>query len=85
MGQAEALRGPPPVDVPKVADDAIRDLCRAREDALRARKAANFRLNAFVRRHDIRSTGRATWSPAPLRWLSEGVCPTPAQQMVFQA
>jgi transposase len=35
-------------------------------------------------RHDIRSTGRATWSPAPLRWLSEVGCPTPAQQIVFQ-
>jgi transposase len=75
----------PPVDVPKVEDEAIRDLCRAREDAIRDRKAANFRLNAFLLRHDIRSTGRATWSPAHLRWLSEVVCPTPAQQMVFQA
>jgi transposase len=38
-----------------------------------------------LRRHDIRYTGRATWSPAHLRWLSEVVCPTPAQQIVFQA
>src|SRR5262249_9141878 len=30
------------------------------------------------------STGRAHWSPAHLRWLSEVVCPTPAQQIVFQ-
>jgi hypothetical protein len=35
-------------------------------------------------RHDIRYTGRANWSPAHLRWLSEVVCPTPAQQIVFQ-
>jgi transposase len=35
-------------------------------------------------RHDIRYTGRATWSPAHLRWLAEVVCPTPAQQIVFQ-
>ena len=28
--------------------------------------------------------GRANWSPAHLRWLSEVVCPTPAQQIVFQ-
>ena len=71
------------VDV-HVADAAIRDLCRAREEAIRDLKAATFRLNAFVRRHDIRSTGRATWRPAHLRWLSEVVCPPPAQQMVFQ-
>ena len=42
------------------------------------------RLKAFLLRHDIRSTGRANWSPAHLRWLSEVVCPTPAQQIVFQ-
>jgi transposase len=73
-----------PVYVPKVEDDAIRDLCRAREDVIRDLKAAKFRLKAFLLRQDIRYTGRATWSPAHLRWLSEVVCPTPAQQIVFQ-
>ena len=29
--------------------------------------------------------GRANWGPAHLRWLSEVVCPTPAQPIVFQA
>jgi len=74
-----------PVYVPTVEDEAIRDLCRAREDALRDLKAAKLRLKAFLLRHDIRSTGQATWNPAHLRWLSEVVCPTPAQQLVFQA
>jgi transposase len=73
-----------PVYVPQVEDEAIRDLCRAREDVIRALKAAKFQLKAFLLRHDIRYTGRATWSPAHLRWLSEVVCPTPAQQIVFQ-
>ena len=73
-----------PVYVPKVADEAIRDLCRAREDVIRDLKAAKLRLKAFLLRQDIRYTGRATWSPAHLRWLSEVVCPTPAQQIVFQ-
>ena len=73
-----------PVYVPAVDDEAIRDLSRAREDPLRDRKAAKLRLKAFLLRHDIRSTGRATWSPSHLRWLSEVVCPTPAQQIVFQ-
>jgi transposase len=72
------------VYVPTVEDEAIRDLCRAREDTIRDLKAAKFRLKAFLLRHDIRYTGRATWSPAHLRWLSEVVCPTPAQQIVFQ-
>jgi transposase len=73
-----------PVDVPKVEDEAIRDLCRARADAIRDLKTAKFRLNAFLRRQDIRDTGRATWSPAHLRRLSEVVCPTAAPQLVFQ-
>jgi transposase len=73
-----------PVYVPKVEDEAIRDLTRAREDTLGDLKAAKFRLKAFLLRHDIRYTGRANWSPAHLRWLSEVVCQTPAQQIVFQ-
>jgi len=73
------------VYVPKVEDEAIRDLSRAREDTLSALKDAQFRLKAFLLRHDIRYTGRANWGPAHLRWLSAVVCPTPAQQMVFQA
>jgi transposase len=73
-----------PVSVPQVEDEALRDLCRAREDAIRDLKTAKFRRKAFLLRQDIRYTGRATGGPAHLRWLSEVVCPTPAQQIVFQ-
>jgi len=73
------------VSVPKVADEAMRDLTRAREDTLSDCKDAKFRLKAFLLRHDIRSTGQANWGPAHLRWLSEVVCPPPAQPIVFQA
>jgi transposase len=73
-----------PVYVPAVDDAAIRDLSRAREDTLRDLKAAKLRLKACLLRHDIRYTGRANWSPAHLRWLSEVLCPTPAQQIVLQ-
>jgi transposase len=73
------------VYVPKVEEEAMRDLTRAREDTLRDLQSAKFRLKAFWLRHDIRDTGRATWGPAPLRWLSDVVCPTPPQPIVFQA
>src|SRR5262245_50061366 len=73
-----------PVYVPAVDDEAIRDLMRAREDALKDLKGAKYRLKAFLLRQDIRYEGRATWGPAHLRWLAEVVCPTPAQQIVFQ-
>jgi transposase len=72
------------VDVPQVADAAMRDLARAREDTLGDLKSATCRLNACLRRHDIRYTGRAPWGPAHRRWLSAVVCPTPAQHIVFQ-
>jgi transposase len=58
-----------PVYVPAVDDAAIRDLSRAREETLRDLQAAKLWRKAFVLRHDIRSTGRANWSPAHLRWL----------------
>jgi len=74
-----------PVYVPTVEDEAMRDLPRAREDALRDRTSAKFRLNAVLLRQDIRYTGQATWGPAHRRWLSDVVCATPAPQMVFQA
>ncbi len=73
-----------PVYVPEVADEAIRDLVRAREDALRDGKAAKVRLKAFLLRQDIRYEGRAKWGPAHLRWLATVVCPTSAQPIVFQ-
>jgi transposase len=73
-----------PVYIPTVEDEAIRDLCQAREDTICDLKAAKFRLKAFLLRQDIRYTSQATWNPAHLRWLSEVVCPTPVQQIVFQ-
>jgi len=42
-----------PVDVPQVDDEAIRDLCRAREETSRDLKTAKFRLQAFLLRQDI--------------------------------
>jgi transposase len=73
-----------PIYVPGVEDEAIRDLVRARADALQDGKAAKARLKAFLLRHDIRYEGHATWGPAHLRWLAKVVCPTPAQPIVFQ-
>jgi transposase len=73
-----------PVYIPQTEDEAIRDLCRAREGSMRELKAAKLRLKSFLLRQDIRYSGKTTWTPAHLRWLAEVVCPTPAQQIVFQ-
>ncbi len=74
-----------PVYIPSGDEEAIRDVVRAREDVLKDLKAAKVRLKAFLLRQDIRYEGRANWTAAHLRWLAEVVCPTPAQQLVFQA
>jgi transposase len=74
----------PAVYVPKVADEAIQNLPLAREDTISELKSAKFRLKAFLLRQDSRYVGRANWGPAHLRWLSEVVCPTPAQHIVLQ-
>jgi transposase len=63
----------------------MRDLTRARADASRALKDAQCRLKAFLLRHASRDTGRATWGPAHLRWLSAVICPMPMQHIVLQA
>jgi transposase len=44
---------------PTVADEAMRDLRRAREEAISDLQAAKCRLQAFWLRHDIRYSGRA--------------------------
>lgn len=72
------------VYVPRAEDEAIRDLCRAREDVVGDLRTAKVRLKAFLLRLDIRYSGRANWSDAHLRWLSSVTCPTQAQQIVFE-
>ena len=72
------------VYVPTVEDEAIRDVTRAREDALKDLKAAKLRLKSFLLRLGLHYTGRANWNDAHLRYLAKVVCPTPPQQIVFQ-
>jgi transposase len=73
-----------PVYVPRIEDEAIRDLSRAREAAMSNLKDAKLRLKSFLLHHGLNYTGRATWNEAHLRYLAKVVCPTPVQQIVFQ-
>ncbi len=72
------------VYVPTVEDEAIRDLCRARDAARMTLKDAKLRLKAFLLRLGLHYVGRADWNAAHKRYLAKVVCPTPAQQIVFQ-
>lgn len=71
------------VSVRPVADDALRELARARADTRDALKSAQCRRNTCWRRHDSHDPVRAIWGSAHRRGLSAVVCPPPAQPIVF--
>ena len=56
--------------IPDPGDEAIRDLSRAREDAVNARVQARHQLKGFLLRHDVRYTGKTSWCGAYYRWLA---------------
>lgn len=56
--------------IPDPADEAIRDLARAREDAVNARTQVRQQLKGFLLRHDVRYAGKTSWSKSYYRWLA---------------
>jgi transposase len=72
------------VRVPDVADEAVRDLVRAREDAVRECRNARHRLKALLLRNGIGYAGKSAWTAAHLRWLATLKMAHAAQQIGFQ-
>ena len=72
------------VYVPDNQDEAMRDLSRAREDAVIATRKAKQRLKAFLLRNGLTYSGRSKWSKAYFNWLSDIGMPHPAQQVALQ-
>lgn len=70
--------------VPEPEDEAVRDLSRARERAMKDLKEAKYQLKALLLRNNIRYEGTANWSKKHLRWLTELILPHPAQHIVLQ-
>jgi transposase len=60
-----------PVRVPGPAEEALRDLVRAREDIRGDLMRARHRLSKLLLRHDVRFAGHA-WSERHRAWLFEG-------------
>jgi len=73
-----------PIYVPEPEDEAVRDLSRIREIAMRDLNDARRQLKALLLRNDINYPGTANWSAKHLRWLAELVLPHPAQHIVLQ-
>ena len=72
------------VRVPGPADEAVRDLVRAREDSVREQRNARHRLKALLLRNGIPYTGKTAWTAAHLRWLAKLKLEHAAQQIGFQ-
>jgi transposase len=72
-----------PVAIPQEPDEAIRDLSRAREDAVRARLKARQQLKAMLLRHAQRYTGKSSWTAAHERFLATVRFAHPAQNIAF--
>ena len=72
------------VYVPEPTDEAIRDLCRARTDAVEDLRRCRFRLKAFLLRHGYRYQGKANWSQPHMRYLRERVLAHPAMKTILE-
>ena len=72
------------VRVPDAVDEALRDLVRAREDAVREQRNARHRLKALLLRSGVVYAGKSAWTAAHLRWLAGLALPHAAQQIAFQ-
>ena len=70
--------------VPDEAQEALRDLTRAREDMKHLQRLAKQRLSAFLLRHGRPYPGKKNWSQAHFRWLETLRFDQPVQQIVFQ-
>ena len=72
------------VYVPEPTDEAIRDLCRARTDAVDDSRRCRLRLKSFLLRHGYRYQGKANWSAPHMRYLRELVLPHPAMKAILE-
>jgi transposase len=72
------------VHVPDERDEAIRDLVRARTDAVTDRRDNRHRLKAFLLRHGYRYSGTSSWTEAHLRYLRELVLAHAAHKVVLE-
>lgn len=83
---AKALRSNDlvPVNIPDSTDEAIRDLCRTRTDAVGDLRRAKTRLLAFLRYHGYSYSGKTHWTAAHKRYLRDLKLPNPVHHLVLE-
>ena len=69
------------VRAPTPAEEAVRDLCRARDDARVDRQRCRHRLGKLLLRRGLQNPGRA-WTQAHRRWVDTLHWPHPADRVV---
>jgi len=72
------------IHVPDEVDESVRDLTRARADAVHDLTRAKQRLKAFLLRLGYRYPGKANWSEAHQRYLRKLTLPLPALRSVLE-
>jgi transposase len=69
--------------VPDVEHEALRNLWRAREDAVDLRHKARQQIKAFLLRHGRRYAGKTSWNKTHARWIADQRFGQPADQMAL--
>jgi transposase len=77
-GELEAIH------IPDAADEAVRDLCRARTDAAQALSCAKQQLSMFLLRNGVAYSGKSNWTRAHMNYLRGMKLPHAAQQIVLE-
>ncbi len=72
------------VNIPDSIDEAIRDLCRARTDAVDDLRRARTRLLALLRRLGYNYDGKTHWTEAHKRYLRHLTLPDAAHNIVLE-
>jgi len=72
------------VHIPDAEDEVIRDLCRARTDAIDDQTRAKHRLMMFLLRNGHRYGGKTAWNDAHRRYLRELVLVDPIQKLILE-
>lgn len=70
--------------IPEPTDEAMRDLCRARTDAVDDQRRARQRLKSFLLQHGYQYVGKSHWGQAHMRYLRELVMPHPAMKIILE-
>lgn len=72
------------VVVPSEEDEAMRDLTRSRQDAVKAQTTARQQLKSFLLRHGLRCPSSENWGTAHMRWLKGVSMEQPALRIVLE-